>query len=73
MGHPAVIHDEHHFRLETKLKRELGEQVLTLLNDDRTEDILLNPDGKLWAKFMGEGFTRLGEIRPLKQRAPSAP
>jgi Flp pilus assembly CpaF family ATPase len=58
----AVIHDEHQQRLETKLKRELGEQVLTLLNDDRTEDILLNPDSSLWVKRMSEGFTRTGEI-----------
>src|SRR6266852_5236249 len=58
----AVIHDEHQQRLGTKLKRELGEQVLTLLNDDRTEDILLNPDSSLWVKRMSEGFTRTGEI-----------
>ena len=45
MGNLAVIHDEHQHRLDTKLKRELGDQVLGLLNDDRTEDILLNPDG----------------------------
>jgi hypothetical protein len=38
MGNLAVIHDEHHQRLETKLKRELGDQVLALLNDDRTEN-----------------------------------
>ena len=62
MGNLAVIHDEHHYRLETKLKRELGDQVLAPLSDDRTEDILLNPDGALWVKRMGEGFVRLGEI-----------
>jgi type IV secretion system protein TrbB len=62
MASPAVTHDEHHQRLETKLKRELGDQVLALLKDDRTEDILLNPDSCLWAKRMGEGFTRVGEL-----------
>jgi type IV secretion system protein TrbB len=70
MGSPAVTHDEHHQRLETKLKRELGAQVLALLNDDRTEDILLNPDSCLWAKRMGEGFTRVGDL-PTAQ-GPSA-
>jgi type IV secretion system protein VirB11 len=64
MGNLAVIHDEHQNRLETKLKRELGGQVLALLGDDRTEDILLNPDGALWVKRMGEGFARLCEIPP---------
>jgi type IV secretion system protein VirB11 len=62
MGNLGVIHDEHQYRLETKLKRELGDQVLALLGDDRTEDVLLNPDGALWVKRMGDGFVRLGEI-----------
>ncbi|MGI8962796.1 MAG: P-type conjugative transfer ATPase TrbB [Bryobacteraceae bacterium] len=68
MGNLAVIHEEHHVRLETKLRRELGDQVLSLLNDDRTEDILLNPDGSLWVKRMSEGFTRLCEV-PSAQAA----
>src|SRR5215467_3974994 len=62
MGNLAVIHDEHQNRLETKLKRELGDQILALLGGDRTEDILVNSDGALWIKRMGEGFTRLGDI-----------
>jgi Flp pilus assembly CpaF family ATPase len=62
MANLAVIHDEHQVRLETKLIRELGDQVLSLLNDDRTEDILLNPDGVLRVKRMSEGFTRLCEV-----------
>src|SRR5215467_3317239 len=62
MGNLAVIHDEHQNRLETKLKRELGDQILALLGGDRTEDILVNSDGALWVKRMGQGFTRLGDI-----------
>jgi type IV secretion system protein TrbB len=58
----AVIQDEQHQRLEVKLRRELGEQVLQLLDDDLTEDILLNPDGSLWVKQMGQGFSRIGEM-----------
>src|ERR671919_265723 len=57
----AVAHDEQHTRLETKLKRELGELILGLLADTRTEDILLNPDSSLWVKKIGEGFARAGE------------
>ena len=57
---PAV--DEQHSRLETKLKRELGEAILSLLAEDRTEDILLNPDSSLWVKRRGEGFVRVGEM-----------
>jgi type IV secretion system protein VirB11 len=62
----AVIHDEHSHRLDTKLKRELGKQVLTLLDDDRTEDIILNPDSTLWVKRMSEGFACVGSIPPAQ-------
>ena len=58
----AIVHDEHQLRLETKLKRELGDEVLALLHDERTEDILLNPDGLLWVKRMGESFCRAGAM-----------
>jgi Flp pilus assembly CpaF family ATPase len=64
----AVIQDEQHQRLEVKLRRELGEQVLQLLDDELTEDILLNPDGSLWVKQMGQGFSRIGEM-PAAQAA----
>jgi Flp pilus assembly CpaF family ATPase len=64
----AAIQDEQHQRLEVKLRRELGEQVLQLLDDDLTEDILLNPDGSLWVKQMGQGFSWIGEM-PAAQAA----
>src|SRR5215469_10333373 len=57
-------------RLDTKLRRELGEQVLALLEDERTEDIVLNPDSSLWVKRMGEGFNWFGYMPPA--RAASA-
>jgi Flp pilus assembly CpaF family ATPase len=66
VGNLAVIHDEHRHRLDTKLKRELGDQVLALLDDDRTEDIILNPDSSLWVKRMSEGFTCVGNIAPAQ-------
>jgi type IV secretory pathway ATPase VirB11/archaellum biosynthesis ATPase len=49
-------------RLEVKLRRELGEQVLALLAEERTEDVVLNPDSSLWVKRMGEGFIRFGHM-----------
>src|SRR5712692_9238081 len=64
----AVVQDEQHQRLEVKLRRELGDQVLRLLDDNLTEDILLNPDGSLWVKQMGQGFSRIGEM-PAAQAA----
>lgn len=68
MSTSALIQDEQHQRLEVKLRRELGDQVLRLLDDNLTEDILLNPDGSLWAKRMGHGFSRIGEM-PAAQAA----
>jgi Flp pilus assembly CpaF family ATPase len=64
----ALIQDEQHQRLEVKLRRELGEQVLHLLDDNLTEDILLNPNGSLWVKRMGQNFSRIGEM-PAAQAA----
>src|SRR3954466_13326455 len=58
--------DEQHTRLESKLRRELGEIILNLLADDRTEDIVLNPDSTLWAKRMGGGFVHVGEMAPAQ-------
>ena len=62
----GIGHDEQHNRLEAKLKRELGETVLELLSDDRTEDIVLNPDSALWVKRMGMGFQHVGEMPPAQ-------
>jgi P-type conjugative transfer ATPase TrbB len=62
MGNVTAITDEQHQRLEVKLRREFGDLILKLLADDRTEDILLNPDSSLWVKRMGEGFARIGEM-----------
>jgi P-type conjugative transfer ATPase TrbB len=68
MSSPTLVPDEQHQRLEVKLRRELGEQVLRLLDDRLTEDILLNPDGSLWVKQMGRGFSPFGEM-PAAQAA----
>jgi type IV secretion system protein VirB11 len=68
MSTQALVQDEQHQRLEVKLRRELGDQVLRLLDDNLTEDILLNPDGSLWVKRMGHGFSRMGEM-PAAQAA----
>jgi P-type conjugative transfer ATPase TrbB len=63
---PGVVGNEQYQRLETKLKRELGDHVLNLLSGETTEDILLNPDSLLWAKSMGQDFIRIGEMPPMQ-------
>jgi P-type conjugative transfer protein TrbJ len=64
MANAIVLNDEQHQRLEVKLRREFGDLILKFLADDRTEDILLNPDSSLWVKRMGEGFSCVGEMSP---------
>jgi type IV secretion system protein TrbB len=66
MATVSTVHDEQHQRLDAKLRRELGEVVLTCLTDTRTEDIVLNPDSSLWVKRIGEGFARVGEMQPAQ-------
>jgi len=51
-------------RLDRKLRRELGECVLSLLADERTEDICLNPDSTLWVKRMNQPFETAGAMSP---------
>jgi type IV secretion system protein VirB11 len=51
-------------RLDQKLRRELGEGVLKLLADERTEDICLNPDCTLWVKRMNQAFEIVGQMSP---------
>ena len=66
MSSLVIIQDEQRQRFEAKLRRELGDTVLGLLADSRTEDILLNPDAVLWTKRMGEGFVAVGQIPPAQ-------
>ena len=66
MAIASTVQDEQHQRLESKLRRELGELVLSHLEDARTEDIVLNPDSSLWVKRMSEGFSRIGEMAPAQ-------
>src|SRR5262245_52029852 len=56
-------------RLDEKLKRELGECVLAALADERTEDVVLNPDSRLWLNRQGEGWVRIGELSPTQAQA----
>jgi type IV secretion system protein TrbB len=49
-------------RLDAKLRRELGDTVLAALQDGRTEDVVLNPDSRLWVKRQGTGFECVGEM-----------
>ena len=43
-------HPEQHQRLQEKLRRELGLNVLTALRDPDITEVMLNPDGSLWVE-----------------------
>src|SRR5215470_2323225 len=62
----VVQHEEQRQRYEAKLKRELGEVILSHLADARTEDIILNPDSIVWVKRIGEDFQPSGEMPPAQ-------
>ena len=62
----AGVNDDEQARLDEKLRRELGDIVLTALADARTEDIVLNPDSQLWVKRQGEGFRAVGTMPPTQ-------
>jgi type IV secretion system protein TrbB len=57
-----TITNEQQLRLDVKLRRELGDAILGLLDDDSVEDVVLNPDSTVWAKRMNAGFTRVGQM-----------
>jgi type IV secretion system protein TrbB len=58
----AVMPADGATRINEKLRRELGAVVLKLMEDDRTEDIVLNPDGTLWVYMLGQGFVEVGRM-----------
>ena len=45
-----------------KLKRDFGALVIDALNDSRTIEILLNPDGTLWQERLGEKMKPIGHM-----------
>ena len=61
--------DQQQSRLDEKLRRELGEAVLSALADHRSEDVCLNPDGKLWVNRQGDGWKQIGDMSPTQAQA----
>lgn len=57
-------------RITERLRRDLGPLVEGALNDPKTTDVLLNADGKLWLKRLGEPSRVIGELQAW--RATSA-
>lgn len=49
-------------RLESKLRRELGDVVMAALADPAVVEIMLNPDGTLWEDRHGSGMKQIGHL-----------
>ncbi len=69
LAHSSVTSIDQQARLDAKLRRELGELVLQALADERTEDIVLNPDSRVWVKRQGAGFQQAGEMPAAQAHA----
>ena len=46
-------------RLRGKLHRELGPVVLEALADEKTIEVMVNPDGRVWWDRLGDGLSLL--------------
>ena len=46
-------------RLRRKLHRELGAVVLEALGDEKTIEVMVNPDGRVWWDRLGDGQSLL--------------
>lgn len=53
---------ESHRRLYEKLYRDLGSEIVTFLEDKDINEIMLNPDGKLWIDRTSMGQIPVGEV-----------
>lgn len=63
-GVPATRDPAVDRRIEEKFLRELGADLRSALEDETTEDICLNQDGRVWVKRRGGGFTHEFDLEP---------
>lgn len=61
-GRGPSVEQQQRERLDEKLKRELGPLVLGALKNELTEDICLNPDGRIWLNELGRGWQNIGRM-----------
>ncbi len=59
-------------RINQKFERELGDLVVSSLEDPDVIEIMLNPDGGLWVERFGRPMARLGEMPPHQAEAAMA-
>ena len=55
-----------HARQSEALRRAMGSDILTPLEDPQVVEIMLNPDGTLWVDRLGEGMQQTGRIDAVR-------
>lgn len=64
-GH-LIAAEEIRRRVHEKLRRELGSEVLTYLDDPTVIEIMLNPDATLWVERLGQPMERVGTMPAMQ-------
>jgi type IV secretion system protein VirB11 len=55
-----------HARQSEALRRAMGAEILTPLDDPKVVEIMLNPDGTLWVDRLGAGMQQTGRIDAVR-------
>ncbi|MDN5069412.1 P-type conjugative transfer ATPase TrbB [Aliarcobacter butzleri] len=63
------MNDEAKNRIITKIQREFGSDILEILNDKLTIEIMLNSDGKLWVEKLGQDMYEYGNFPEAKAKS----
>lgn len=53
-------------RAISKLERDMGDVLRAALNDPKTVEVMLNPDGILWQERLGEPVKQIGTMTPAQ-------
>lgn len=56
-------------RTREKLRRDLGPIISAALEDERTIEVMLNPDGQLWQERLGEPMRCIGRMEASRAEA----
>lgn len=59
-----VAISESHSRLYQKLHQDLGDDIQCYLADKTVNEIMVNPDGRLWVDSIHNGLVACGEVLP---------
>lgn len=56
-------------RVKKKIERDMGDLLLSALNDSKTIEIMVNADGKIWHERLGHDMCHIGYIRASEAQA----